>query len=112
MLDRTKLTELLTLFAKEMKNLFGEKLVEVILFGSYSNDKQDEDSDIDLMVLLDLSEESTNQYTHSVAEIASELCLEFNVLLSPILQSKEQFDKYKDILPFFKNVEMGVKIVA
>jgi predicted nucleotidyltransferase len=86
--------------ALAMKNLFGNNLNEVILFGSYARNQQDEESDIDIMVLVKEDQLSLKAYTQSIAEIVTDINLQYDVVLSVILQSTDEFEEYKAVLPF------------
>jgi predicted nucleotidyltransferase len=91
--------------ALAMKNLFGNKLSEVILFGSYARNQQDEESDIDIMVLVKEDQLSLKAYTQSIAEIVTDINLQYDVVLSVVLQSTDEFEEYKTVLPFFMNIQ-------
>lgn len=94
-----------------MVNLFGNKLHEVILFGSYARNQQDEESDIDILVLVKEDQLSLKSYSYEIAEIVTDLNLKYDVVLSVILQSTDEYEEYKDILPFFMNIQReGVPI--
>jgi len=112
MIEKTKLDELLSKFYNEMRSIFKDKLIQVILFGSYTTGNQDEESDIDVMILVDVDKIKAKEYMESVINVVCELDLEYDVVLSPIIQSCEEFNEYKDVLPFFKNVQKGVRISA
>jgi predicted nucleotidyltransferase len=97
--------------ALAMKNLFGNKLSEVILFGSYARNQQDEESDIDIMVLVKEDQLSLKAYSQSIAEIVTNINLQYDVVLSVILQSIDEYEEYKEILPFFMNIQReGVSV--
>lgn len=112
MLTKCDFNELLAKFNNEMKSIFKEKLVETILFGSFVNGYPDDGSDIDLMVLVDMQEEEIDKYFNKITEIITDLDIEYNVFLAPIIQNYSDYENLKDVLPFFKNVQKGVKISA
>ena len=95
-----------------MNKLFGDSFEQIILFGSYAWGTQDEESDIDIMILVNLDKSEINTYFESVMAIVNNYDLEYDIVLSPIIQSKKEYDEYKEILPFFKNVGKGVQISA
>lgn len=112
MIEKDVFDELLKRFNSEMKNIFKDKLVETILFGSFANGYPDEGSDIDLMVLVEMQEEAIDKYFNEITDILTDLDIQYNVFLSPIIQSYSDYQNLKDVLPFFKNVQKGVKISA
>ncbi len=94
-----------------LKELFGAKLHEVILFGSYARNQADEESDIDIIVLVNEDKMKLKSYAHAVAETVTELNLKYDVVLSVILQSVSEYEEYKEVVPFFINIRReGVPI--
>jgi len=66
---------------KELEKLYGERLRGVVLFGSAARDKLDEDSDIDIAIILD---EIPDRFAeHELAgDLGSQISLEYNTLVS------------------------------
>ena len=91
--------------ASAMKELFGLKLKEVILFGSYARNQQNEESDIDIIVLVNEDKMKLKLYSHAVAEAVTELNLKYDLVLSVILQNTAEYEEYKEVLPFFINIQ-------
>jgi predicted nucleotidyltransferase len=52
-----KTMQLLSDIREKAKELTGENLVKIILYGSYARDRQDNYSDMDMMILVDDIEE-------------------------------------------------------
>jgi len=100
-------------FGAECKRLFGDRLSDVRLFGSCARGDYNEESDIDVMLLLNMDRAESKRYLDEVCHVTSELDMKYGVFLSPILQSKPEYDAAKSFLGFFKNVEHeGVSIYA
>ncbi|MCL2766566.1 MAG: nucleotidyltransferase domain-containing protein [Peptococcaceae bacterium] len=104
-LTTQELNTILDIFVEECKALFGEKLSNVRLFGSYARGDHSDDSDIDVMVILDMSEEETRRSLDGVCHIASELDLKYNTAIMPVLVSKGEYELHKDSYGFCRNVE-------
>ncbi len=95
-----------------LADIFGDRLLNVILYGSYARGEQDQESDIDIMALVDLPKEELVRYRRKVSDFSSSVDLEYDVLLSIKLQDAETFRRYGDALPFFRNVRReGIRIV-
>lgn len=99
-------------YAEEAKNIYGLKLYQVILFGSCARGDYDEESDIDIMILLDVPREAIPDERSRTAEISSKLDEEFDydVLFAPVVESKDIFMKYQNAMPFFSNVMKEGKV--
>lgn len=92
--------------------IFGKDLLDVLLYGSYARGEQDEESDIDVLALVDLSKPELAKYRRTVSDLSSEIDLEHDVLLSIKLQDAETFRRFGQTLPFFGNVmREGISIV-
>ena len=97
------------------KSVFGDSLVAVKLYGSYARGDFDEESDVDIAIIMRVPHESENKFNKQIVKIMGELYEKFgyNIVLSPIVISSEFFEKWKDDLPFYRNVNQeGVRIVA
>ncbi len=92
------------------KNVFGEKFQSVILYGSYARGDYDEESDIDIMIMVDMSREELKKYRAIYSEFFSDINLENGVFLTSKLQSKEYFEKWQYAMPFYQNIlREGIK---
>lgn len=92
-------------FVQASCSIFGEAVKEIILFGSYARNEANDESDIDVMVLLDTPREQIPAYRRKIAPIASELLLQHGIVVSPVLESKAFFDRNRTTYPFFRNVD-------
>jgi uncharacterized protein len=81
-----------------------DKLVEVILFGSYARGEQDPESDMDIMILVDESDEKIKRYDREFDDINHRLTLKYETLIIPLFTNYSRFEEYKNMLPFFMNV--------
>ena len=95
------------------KVVFGQKLSAVKLYGSYSRCDFDDESDIDIIIIADISPEERVIYRNQLFDYIYDLDLEYDVLISVFIQDKSTFERYKDSYPFYKNIESeGVDLVA
>ena len=108
-----KLNLVLQEFYKKAHALYGDALKMAILYGSYARGDNTDESDIDIMVILDIPQDMENESSERIDDIVVELNLEYDVVLSPLVESYEKYEKYKTINPLFRNVEReGVRIAA
>lgn len=113
MCTQNTLKQLLDQVCGYAKDLLGEKLTAIKLFGSYARGDYDDESDIDIMILADISPEERNQIRDAIFDFTYELNLQYDVLLSITIQDAENYMRYKDSYPFFRNIEReGVDLVA
>ena len=86
------------------KAIFGDKLNKVVLYGSYARGDYDDESDIDVMIIVDMSPDELGKYRWDISCFTADLNVENNVLISTKLQSLSVLEQWKDTLPFYKNV--------
>ena len=95
-----------------LRNIFGSALSDVLLYGSYARGDQDEESDVDIMALVDMREQELAGYRRRVSDFTSDLDLAHGVVLSITLQDTQNFRRYAKTLPFFQNVmREGISLV-
>jgi len=79
----------LEVFLEEIRDRLGDKVKEIIVFGSYARGDYDEESDIDIMIVGDVS-------LGEVIDISTEVLLRYGELISPIVVTPEEFKKRND----------------
>ena len=113
MCDASMLQKMLGLVTDKMKGLFNEKLKSVVLFGSYARGDYDDESDIDVFVMVDMDKTELATYRNTISDILFELDIEYDVFLSVKLQDQATFEKWENDLPLFMNVKNeGVLLYA
>ena len=72
-------------FSQELRRILGDKLTKIIVYGSYARGDFRENSDIDIMILVKMSDEE--------------------------IKNEDQYEYWIDTLPFYRNVrDEGVVI--
>lgn len=108
-----ELKKILELLAESLEKIYGDKLKAVILYGSVARGTATSESDIDLMVLVDTDANGLKEYEDRLCDISSDYALEYLKVFSIIDVCYEEFNHWKNILPFYKNVDAeGVVIYA
>ena len=98
---------------EDVLELFKEKVYKIVLYGSYARGDFHEDSDIDVMILVKLSETEIKQVASAIYNMAYDIELEKGIHISVVIKNEEQFEYWVDTLPFYRNVSKeGVEINA
>lgn len=63
---------LLTDYLAEIQKIYGLHLKSVILYGSYARGDYTPESDVDIMILVDLPDDELYQYADELAEVGFE----------------------------------------
>lgn len=91
---------------------FPGKLSDAYLYGSYARGDYDRDSDIDILLSVNLPAENLPPCRRVLARINSDLSLKHDVTVSATVRAKSEFQKYSSILPYYKNIlKEGIRYV-
>ena len=87
---------------------YGDKIKEIILYGSHARGEATKDSDIDLLVLVDDSV-NPSDVRRSLSDLLFDILLEKGELVSVVVLPKTFFENYNH--PFVINVRKeGIRI--
>lgn len=96
--------DLLKEYIERIKNIYGSHVKKVILFGSYARGDFNSESDIDIMILLDISDLEAKEYQTKLFDFTYDFNMDNDVEINPIAHSEELFLKWIDAYPFFNNI--------
>ena len=103
MLD-DKLKEILDQLSISLKSIYGAKLKSVILYGSVARGTATTESDIDIMVLVDLSPEEMKNYADQLCDVSTDFALEYFRVFSIMDVCYSEFRAWEQVLPFYRTV--------
>lgn len=86
-----EVTRVVNELERRLRERFGPELYDVRLFGSYARGAGNEDSDVDVFVLL---EHIDYQRQRDVFDIAGDLFAETNILVSPTVFDVETYRRH------------------
>ena len=100
-------------FLEEIKIILGNRLKKIVLYGSYARGDYNKSSDIDIMILTDLTDEEIVEYGERIWDFAYDIELKNDVLISPLIKNIDKFNYWLEALPFYMNVQKeGVVLVG
>jgi len=102
-------------FVDGTTEIFGEKLKDIILFGSYARGDYDSESDVDIAILADIPRADESVYVDDIVSLLSTIDKKhsYKVLLSPIILSYKFFEEWQETIPFYRAVKYeGVRLIA
>jgi hypothetical protein len=105
--DRNVVLKLLEDLKAELLEMLGDKLVQLLLFGSYSRGDFSASSDVDLVILVDgdLSREEMD----TIDDLIADYSLRHDLVISAIIYPSKIFQEYST--PFLLSVkEDGIAI--
>ena len=86
---------------KDLKAALGEKIGNLILFGSYSRGDNTEYSDVDLLILV--NSRLTRDETRKVDDLIADYSLEHDVVISGLVYPIETYQRFNT--PFLLNIK-------
>lgn len=88
----------------EIRKIYGEHLRKVILYGSYARGDFSSDSDVDIMILLDMSDLELKKYSQQLSYMTYDFNLDNDIDIKPIAKSEQHFRKWVVNYPFYANI--------
>ncbi len=86
-----------------LKDIFNDNLVSIILFGSVAKGTATDESDIDIAIILKNAKSQLIQ--DKLIDFTLDLDLKYDKVFSIIDIDYDEFSKWEDVLPFYKNVK-------
>ena len=101
--------QLIQQYVSNIHDIYGSHLRQIILYGSYA--RGDFRPDVDIMILLDLSDIDIKKYRHQLSDMTFDFNMDYDVDIKPIAKSEEHYRKWVDNYPFYSNVNReGVRL--
>lgn len=92
-------------FAGQVRNILGNALTKIILYGSFARGDYTDNSDIDIMILTTLTDREIEKVENTIFDLAFDFQMEYFVDISVVIKNDEQFNYWIGALPFYDNVK-------
>jgi predicted nucleotidyltransferase len=96
--------DLMEQYVHKIQRIYGPHLRKIILYGSYARGDYREDSDIDIMILLDISDLEIKEYFDLLIDMTFDFNMEHNTDIKPIAKNEAHFIKWVGNYPFYANI--------
>ena len=107
------LNRLLKNIYRNMNSIVGESLKEVILYGSYARGDYDNESDIDIALIVDMDRTGAEELLRNLMAFISKFNLDNDVVVSLNCIPEKEFNYYKSAMPYYRNIDReGVRLSA
>lgn len=98
-------------YVKVISEIYGQHLKSVILYGSYARGDFRTDSDIDIMILVDLEDSEIEHHRKQLSWSTYDFNDAHNTDIKPITKNDAHFRKWLGVYPFYTNIQAeGVKL--
>ncbi len=94
-------------FVQGVCEILGNRLKKIILYGSYARGDFNDSSDIDIMILTDLTNDEISEYRDKIIEYAYDIEWNnnFDIDISPVIKNIDRFNYWLEAMPFYMNVQ-------
>ncbi len=96
--------DLIEKYVLELKHIYGAHVKQIILYGSYARGNYQNDSDIDIMILVDLPEEQLENNSDALSELGFEYNVAYGIWMIPVVKNIDHFRYWSEASPFYANV--------
>lgn len=91
-------------YVSEIKKIYGSHLRQVILYGSYARGDFRTNSDVDIMILLDMTDLELKEYSQKLSYMTYDFNLDNDVDIKPMAKSEAHFKKWIVHYPFYAKI--------
>ncbi len=111
MCTRAQLKDITSQLVEAYRNIYGDDVVEILLYGSYARNEETNQSDIDFVAIVKENRFDLQKKLKTIWDISADIGLENDVVVSPTVIPFDEFEKYRRILPYYMNIEKeGIKV--
>ena len=98
-------------YVEVISEIYGQHLKSAILYGSYARGDFRTDSDIDIMILVDLEDSEIEHHRKQLSWNTYDFNDAHNTDIKPITKNDAHFRKWLGVYPFYTNIQAeGVKL--
>lgn len=87
-------------FKQALQVLYGDRLHDVVLYGSYARGDYDDESDIDLMVLLNDETVDTYVEIRKITDVETDFMLKYGLPISPLPVAYKRYQT--SVMPVYR----------
>lgn len=84
--------------------IYSGKINDAYLYGSFARGDHTEESDVDILLSVDMDPSEIGKHRTAVASVTSSLSLKHNITVSVTVKPTEQFRRYAEVVPYYRNV--------
>ncbi|WP_077612946.1 nucleotidyltransferase domain-containing protein [Clostridium sp. Marseille-P2415] len=96
---------LLLQYVNQVHEIYGNELKAVILYGSYARGDYNASSDVDIMILVDATEETIKEKGRILSDLTFDFNLDYDMMIMPIVKDINHFQYWLQADPFYRNVK-------
>lgn len=90
--------------AQTYRSVYGDNVIAIYLYGSYAREDPDNESDIDITAIVKGNRLDLQNQLKRIWDISADIGLENDVVVSPTVIPFDEYERYKQILPYYINI--------
>lgn len=87
------------------RDVYGSSVVSILLYGSYSRGDSNDESDIDIVAIVKGDRVDLQNKLRKVWDYSCEIGIDNDVVVSPTVIPYDEYEQYKNVLPYYMNIE-------
>ena len=99
-----KIRPIMDEYIQKLKTIYKDALQSVILYGSYARGDEAESSDIDVLILVNIDEQSLRAKNEALVCMTYDFNMEHGTDIEPIAESVKTYHYWLGAHPFYQNV--------
>lgn len=98
--------------SQSYRSVYGDSIVAIYLYGSYARGNYMDESDIDITAIVKGNRADLQEKLKQVWDISADIGLENDVVVSPTVIPYDEYEEYKEILPYYMNIQKEGKQIG
>lgn len=86
------------------RSVYGDNIIAIYLYGSYVRGNYDAESDIDITAIVKGNRLDLQKQLKKVWDTSADIGLENDVVVSPTVIPFDEYEEYKQTLPYYMNI--------
>ena len=95
---------IMTRMASIYREIYGDAVTGVYLYGSYVRGDFEKDSDVDIVAIVKGKRSALQDKLRTIWDLSAEIGLEYDIVVSPTVIPYDEFEAYKEVLPYYRNI--------
>lgn len=112
MCSKRQLNEISDDIIREYRKVYGDAIDKILLFGSYARGEEDSESDIDYVAIVRGDRVELQKQLKEIWDSSAEIGLENDIVVSPTVIPYDEFMRYKDVLPYYRNISKEGQVIG
>lgn len=104
MCTQVQLNEITNNMVKCYRSVYGKNIVGIFLYGSYARGDYSNESDIDITAIVRGKRRDLQDKLKGIWDTSADIGLEYDTVISPTIIPYDEFEQYKEILPYYINI--------